>query len=719
MDNYDHDSQNSDGKDSETVENSGSDIELISDRPSEGHLQDALLYAMMGAVRNEEVALVEAPPGIGKTRSVSMLAERLFKPLTIFTKLKRNQKQHVERTEEIGVPGTLAPSYDNCPCLGEGPEFENDPAAEKARKALVELGWTVNHIHDAFDLPCERGSNICEYQNKKERVEGVRREPNGVIVGNPVQANNSGNIALPKDIGRVGVLDEPAFDSFVEEFSSDDELSPAEIAQAYINTLDEFPINDINKADRVDDTTKQRALERLEDEGLDQGDHRKSVGKFHAKAPLVAYALIAAEPVENGKFSVVELPANRRAVIEDGWGSATTLTLVDIPDISGFDAIIALDATPCLPEWQAVLGDDITHYRLLSDEERNRYLWVDEGYEFVQLHNHVWPASGGTNINYEKAEAYLRAIYRKHGERPDLVTSKKAKRELESRGMDNLWNRDIHFGDLRSRNDLSDSDILVVLGSPSRSDDDIRRRALLLGGDPEMDDEVVRAEERDFNDEIANGLVESHRDTVFQAAMRAGRDHDVEATVYIATGMVPEWLETRKVGEWVQADTSRFDACPGSNLRTDTQRAIIKAVRGADGITMGEWQERANEIIDRPNNASDIHQDTIRDVRDDLEDKGYLERRGRKYFDTDLDRANPTGDVVLTPVSGINGSTPYNNTTMGVTQIIVDDPPTDDPRWPWWKYDLDRWAEEKRKQNALRWRNIQEFGDPRHCCRAH
>ena len=709
MNNYNRDSKNFD----DAKQSSNNSVEIISDRPSEGDLQDSLIYTMLEVVRKGQVALIEAPPGIGKTQTASRLAEKLHKPMTILTKLTRNQEQHVGRAKQIGVPAALAPSHSDCPCLGRNPKYPNDPQAEKAREAVYDWGWPVHHVHDAFDMPCERGSEDCGYQEQKDVAGQIRRKPNGVLVGNPKQAYNPQNVSAQSNISRIGVFDEPAFESFVDRFSTKQGTAPNEIAQEYVDTLGNFPISDISDVDRLDDATRQRALKRLESNGLEPADHRHSVGEFHAKAPLVTYALLAAKPAGDGKHEVTDIPGGRRAVLRDERGGSAKLTILDVPDLSGFDAVIALDATPCLPEWRAVLGNDIKHYRLLSDDDRNRYLWVDEAYEFVQLHNHIWPASSGNNVNYEKAEAYLREIRLEHGKRPDLVTSKNAIDELNRRGLDNLWDRDMHFGDLRSRNEFRDSDLLVVLGSPSRSDDQIKHNAYLLGGDPEMatdnNGNTLRGKKRNFQDKIANDVARNiHRDTVFQAAMRAGRKENVEATVYIATGMIPEWLETKKVGELTQAAPPTFDAC--HRTRTDVERAIIEAVRGANGIKMGEWQTKATDRLDRDDGEPPIHRDTIRKRRDELEKGGHLNRRGRKYIDTGIDEVNPVGEVDLTPVKGRTGSIPYYGSNTGVTQIIADKPPEGEPYWPHWKYDLDRWAERERKRNQLQWRNKRGFG---------
>lgn len=457
---------------------------------------------------------------------------------------------------------------------------------------------------------------------------------------------------------------------------------------------------------------EKKAVKRLEEEGLEPSDHTDSVGEFHALAPKIAYTIFGGARADGkGSLIIQELPGGGCAHFEkihEGNGDQyddgrPTMWIPNVPDFSRAEAVIALDGTPSCEQWEFVIGD-FEHYRLFDDDDRNRYL-REQGYEFIQVNSHIWSAQGG-NLSIPKCEAYLREVYREHGERPDLITSrailgeKDGSEGLKDRELDHLWNREMTFGSTRSVDAMGDSELLVVLGSPSRSDPYYQRIAGLFGehAEPATDEDGNRLKgyDLDYQSEVANDVLETtRRGGVFQAAMRAGRTDDTEATVYIATGMVPDWLETKKVGR--ERDDGSFDACV--NIRSEGEKEVVEALRGANGMTGGELNDQVT-----------ISPRTVRRHRRNLEKRGLVEKngtgKGSKYHDEGLEGINIAGEVDLR----LPGQTPIKSSIWASVRVSSrpepimpcrDPPDNPEDRYPDWMREIQRearWSREREQE---------------------
>lgn len=658
-----------------------SDTETLFERPTKSrHPQEVLRYGIECAALEGQTALFDVLPGIGKSRSVSKMG-RTF-PLSIFTNLRDNYEQFERWGEEDGVVVERLPTATHlCPVLrSENPAYRHDPIAREARDAHNE-GWPVGEIHRELDLPCE--DDTCPYL---ERVAEIDTDGLNSLVGHFTQAYNSAYVS-----NRVVVLDEEALGPYKQEIKN-----PVDRAEEFIATLEEFPFDGVPFSLTEDE--RQEAISALESAGLEPDDYRDFIGEFHAKAPLIAYALFDAEQMDNG-IHVAHLPDERTAIFNNPHTGS--LWLLNRPDFSQAEAVIALDATPCIADWKLLLGADLCHYRLFDDEQRNRYL-REQGYEFIQLNNHVWPVSEG-NVSIAKCEAYLREINREHDRRPDLITSIAIRSELKDRGLTHLWRDGLHYGALRGRNDIADSELLVVLGSPGRPDWHIQREAAFHGecAEPATDEEGERlnGHDLDYQSEVANDILESiRRGEVFQAAMRAGRTEDAEATIYIATGMLPDWLDTQIPGR--SRPGRSFDAC--MNLRSEGEKEVIEALRGADGMSASEIAEEV-----------DIGPEMAKKHRQTLQERGLIEKEGElrwaRYSDSGLERINISGSVDLS----LSGTSPYNDSIRGKypieSRLIPRQELLDEPtrRYPAWMRDVQQRARHRQfeEQCKQRWRD--------------
>lgn len=655
-----------------------SNYEPLFERPTGSHPpREVLRHGIMESILNGETALFDVLPGLGKSRTAATTGE-LYIPISVFTNLEDNYDQFEDWCNEFGVESEKFPRS-NVACSSLNGEHPVAGPVREARNAL-DNDWPVSKIHEEYDLPCQQNGE-CEYI---EKVQNLKIDGPGLLIGYYTQAYVR---SYTKD--RVVVLDEDAFGEFYETITN-----PAQKAQDFIDSLNNFPLDDLR---RLDGEERDEILQRLEDIGLEPEDHTNSVGDFHAKAPLIAYAIYGAEELDNG-LKYIELPGDRTAVF-DKWYATNgdaTIWLLDPPDLSQAEAVIGLDATPCIPKWERILGDDFNHYRLFEDDDRNQYL-RDKGYEFIQLNTHAWPSQGGA-LSIGKCEAYLREVYQEHRERPDLITSMDIRNKLEEQGLDDLWDRDLHFGDLRGKNDIKDSELLVVLGSPSRSDNYFKHLAALFG---ESADRVENTSGRNlsFDSPIGDKILErTRRGGVFQAAMRAGRDDDANATVYIATGLVPEWLETKTAGR--RLPNGSFDTCPKSELRSSGEREVIEALRSEEGITTSELVEKVS-----------IGREMVNNHRKALQDRGLVEKEGKcrwaKYSDSGLETLNIAGEVDLS-LSGNNrikgyiwGKYPIGSRSQPI--VSRRDPP-DDPekRYPDWMRDVQIRARDRRMEEQIK-----------------
>jgi len=657
-----------------------SQFEILNDRPSGGiPPREVLRHGITKSILDGETALFDVLPGLGKSRSAAKIAEHGI-PISVFTNLTENYGQFGGWSRDFGVESEKFPrSTVDCPSLsGQYPE---DDTVKEAMEAL-DNGWPVSEIHDEYNLPCQQNRE-CEYI---EKVQNLKVEGSGLLVGHYTQAYVESYV---KD--RVAVLDEDAFEEYYQSIKN-----PAQKAQDFIDSLNNFPLNDLKP---LSGQKRDKILKRLENIGLEPEDHPNSVGEFHAKAPLIAYAIYGAEELDNG-LKYIELPGNRVAVF-DKWyptDGEATIWLLDPPDFSKAEAVIGLDATPCIPKWERILGDDFTHYRLFDEDERNQHL-RDQGYEFIQLNSYAWPSQGG-NLSIEKCEAYLREVHREHGERPDLITSKDVRSELEDRGLDHLWNRDLHFGNHRGKNHLKDSELLVVLGSPSRRDNYFKHLTALFGESAERV-KHVQGMNLSFGSTIGDDLLEqTRRGGVFQAAMRAGREKDAQATVFIATGLVPEWLETKRVGK--RLPNGGFDACP--NPRGDSNRAVIQVLRNEDGISGHEVARRAK-----------LPKSTVSDSLNRLREDGLVEKKGRgrgtKWHDRGLEGANIAGNADIERIAGIPSKSSIRASRLFSGQVSPRQqlPNSPEDRYPDWIRDVQHRLEERRLDEQIkeRWRDQQ------------
>ncbi|WP_394739447.1 hypothetical protein [Natronococcus roseus] len=120
-----------------------SQFEILNDRPS-GRIppREVLRHGIMESILDEETALFDVLPGIGKSRSISKIFGTV--PVSIFTNFRDNYEQFERWGKEDGIEVEKFPvATDLCPVLrSENPAQRDDPIVQKARNAHDD-GWPV------------------------------------------------------------------------------------------------------------------------------------------------------------------------------------------------------------------------------------------------------------------------------------------------------------------------------------------------------------------------------------------------------------------------------------------------------------------------------------------------------------------------------------------------------------------------------------------------
>ncbi len=592
------------------MEMSRSDYSVLSERFADSvDYQRPLKTGILHIATNNERAILRAAQSTGKTVIATMVSHGIL--ATITSDLRDSYDETEELAKEFGVKFQELPVGTEDCIIFSTDEFEDT----KAYKAYDELGWPIGLIHDERDPECQHQEGGCPYQQKKKALD---TDALGILNGNNVQLYNPDYVN-----GRVIIIDEDAFEDFRNEYEN-----PLDKINRFLAARDEFDIDEIPF--QLTNDVRKHVIDTLDDIGISPYFYRDSVGQFHSKAPLLTYAYFQ-EPRETAGQYVVDLPGNRTATYRNlnngertdanGFGDpfAGSIVMFEPPNLSNAQAVIALDATPCDPEWELLLGSDVKKYRLFDDEGMNEY-FRSNGLKFKMLNNHIAASQGG-DLSVWKIASYLFELWMEHGEKPDLITSKAMFNQLEEAGLDYLYKDrdvDLHFGHVHGKNDLRKSSLLLVAGSPSRSDWYFKYQAALFGESavPATDDDGNRLNgyDLDYQNDLANELLySSRRHETFQAATRIARDDDVDGTAYFATGMVVDELDVEKVGRDI--GNGKFDAC--HNVRSENDLKVLQSLMENDGVSTSDIASQF-----------DFTNRTVRRILNRLRDDGVVKTTG-------------------------------------------------------------------------------------------
>lgn len=551
--------------------------------------------------------IIDGLPTIGKTRHAKEIAFDLDVSAAILTHRYETRDQHLGLAAEHQKTVVEVPTLDrNCPTRRG--EYGSDWAERINDYRSRGASPTYLHYYLQDVLPCMQDGD-CPYLVRWDAVEGA-----DVIVGGPAHA------ALDRVVDdRVVIFDEDPGTAYRTEFDAN-QLSTA--ISTFLSKNDDLPIDnhfgligaatnegmeairDAIRDELSDDTSIARPTEAVDD---DDG---------HAEAPTAVLAMLElGGPIigdtapteydwddqlrEEAGLDYVELPDGSQVVYDH---AESRVVIRRPPTLDAARAVVGLDGTPVEELWRGRLGvDEIVSWRILCDDCRARYLRDVIGYEFVQTTSHVKPYSSGEYVNRRGDFGVIEAVANRHDTTPGVITTKSAAERLFEEpasepfiDIEQVTDRiaDVkHYGALRSSNDFTGTEVGVVLGSPHPGDRPLQITAALEGYT------AVRGDKGKGTD-LEYGIPERpflrhyREHKIAQAVLRFGRT--TAATVYIHTGVLPEWLsEMVTVGP--EAVTIEE--------RSEGQRGVIRAlldegpgtaaeITNREGVSIGEKQTR-------------------------------------------------------------------------------------------------------------------------------
>ena len=607
--------------------------------------RDRVRAAMHDAVESGRPTLLDALPGLGKTRAAAELASEVDEPTTYLTHRYENREQVVEWAREAGLRVYSLPVFtrDCETASGEHGDVERDRVMDLYRREL-----RGSEIHKwADDPPCEHDGG-CPY-SARWRFDA---DDYDLLVGHPCHA------AVSKvTTGRAVLFDESIQDAF------ETPLGPERVRRTvntYLDGRDDLPADDVDdlRALRQTDDDRADAIAALLDvDGLRDPDAAIGDRDGHTDAPAIALTLLAGDDLGNG-FDRVDLPEGGVGIYDREDGS---ITLRQPPDLLRADAVVALDGTPTSRLWEGRLGLSLDRQQVLDDHDRREYLTSVLGLQVVQTTDYIKPYSSGEYVNLDADTALLEEVRQTHGERPPLITSADAERQLV--GDDGPAGEHVrdseHYGNLKGTNRFADRSVGVVLGSPHYGDREIQRLAALEGHAIESNGEY--GTEKSYGavgDEYLHHIRENQ---VLQAAMRFGRQGQ-GATVYVGTACLPEWVPRR--------------TCPGPiRVRSTGEREVVDALTELGRASSTAIAEQAS-----------ISPSTVRKHLRRLADGGDVRKEGAgratEWVDDGLEDISLTGDVDLPePTAAENRSSPVLDSIRGTTGKPPSEQPADADRW--------------------------------------
>ncbi len=257
-------------------------------------------------------------------------------------------------------------------------------------------------------------------------------------------------------------------------------------------------------------------------------------------------------------------------------------------DLKDARSLLMLTATPVLPVFEQVFEDlDLraSVNNTMTVEQRKRYFDEMIDADVVQTTKSSRFVSGGSNTRPKKFSMTVEEIEKLHGEKPLVISSKKAltgalKPVIEAYNLDT-----VNFARAVGTNEFGDRELALVWGAPHYGDDYVERVAAFCGDfdaeaireDPETGERVETHWSTETSQEIYENMCEG---TVFQAMLRVGRSAEGRSTIYVETDKIPN-------------DVPRLEPRGEDMFRTlsEGEREVVKAADNLGAFTVRELNE--------------------------------------------------------------------------------------------------------------------------------
>ena len=614
------------------------------------------------AFEHEQPVLVEALPAIGKSRGLIDWAARSGHPLTIFTDRHDLYDQYREWCIEKGFDHDevkrLPSFHHDCPTANGEAGFDEEWKTRVRNEYGRGVGGKEIHVNarGLFDeqLPCQQNSQ-CPYMRDRSYDAGDYR----VLIGNYKHAYSDKPVRE-----RYVAFDEFPGQEFFLEF---DQGTVAAAGSDYVSSRGDLPFEDWT------DLTKKRG--KVKDNQLLESWINRTFGDIerdlsgvyerrqsaNAHAPLMVLAELRKTELDN-RWEYADLGNGRVAVTSS---TDRKMTILQPPNLGSAQSVIAVDGTPTIEMWNIVLGTELRHLPVHTDEEKNEYLRHGLQLRIIQTTQDLKPyANRNRNrISVEADLALIKRIIQREGREPAIISTKYAIQLYQENGLGDLISdvesKTLNYYGFKGANIFEHERLGVVIGTPHPGHDAVKRWGALAGFSiptPRDDDgERLRGVEIEFGsrgDAFLHGLRENE---VLQAIMRFGRrhtDNGQETAVYVHSPTLPDWVEH-------EVDLVKITRWEGHK---NGRQKVVEAI-----FEIKDWQDApwgVNDVKERIDGKykddETLSKRSVRSHLHRLSDAGYLRvsrgsGRGTPYNWRNVRLEEFNGNTVVTFASDTDG----------------------------------------------------------------
>lgn len=518
--------------------------------------QERIRTAVQESVRNGSNIVVNALPGLGKTRGVADLVSELDRPITYVTsrgELYQQFEKMVKEQAEKSISVKRLPAFQkSCPTM----KGEHGSEPEENVKKLYKRGVSAREIHTYNqNLPCQQDGSC-------PSTEAWKFDPDDfdLLVGNYRHLKADQKVVCSEEDKqtlanhkRLILVDEFPEDAFERKIHGEESLNE------FLQQHDELPFQywvELFEWRRNEEIQKQVADFLTEEFGvplfLEQFDFSPQrtpekvieTSQGHVYGAYTVTAILFGDDLGNG-FIRWEGKQNQIALFDK---ESHTSYFSSPPDLTGAKTVIGLDGTAVKEMWDTAFQTEFDVRQILTDQERTEYL-DEQNIRFFQTSSHIKPYSSGQHVNPSADRPVIEDIeesYSTQSTSPVIISSKKALQRLDNNGwLDGFTGEDqSYYGDLKGSNDFTDRMVGLILGSPHVGDSYVKAWGAYANESIKWNGETGSLRSYgEFGDQIFRHIRENN---VFQAAMRVGRG-DCGANLFLHTSAYPEWLPVEDI----------------------------------------------------------------------------------------------------------------------------------------------------------------------------
>jgi len=483
------------------------------------------------ALQQETDVLIEALPGMGKSRGAVKAVAETGEPATILTGRghKEMYRQYEQWCEEDGLESARLPVFTQ-----ECPTVRGDHGDEIQAKVmdLYDRGVTPSMIHGRLDLPCTEDDQSCPYQ---EAWSSNALDTADVLIGHYTHAHVTS--AVQERTVIIDEFDEDAFqirlganevqDAVNRYLDKHPELPFANISDAKEATSADFPVELIPDSHEGVDIRRDTEL------AFDDGNNIYAAHAF----VTIAFGETQGD-IQRATVNDYECVYHREN--EAFW-------MLNRPrKHQHSNGVVCLDGTPVKELWELNL-DTLLNHRIVLEDRREEYITDARNMAIVQTNSSINTVGiGGYNVDSERTHELLDRVEKEHGTEPGIVTHPTAVEPLD------LMEYKI-YGNLLGSNELKHSHVGVVTHSSHYGDEFIKRWCGYANRAFKRDGKGTSLDYGRFGNK---GLMLMREAQVAQGILRFGRDN-TRTWVYVDTAGLPDWLPVTDIGDFYHQDGKR------------------------------------------------------------------------------------------------------------------------------------------------------------------